>query len=134
MHDLSCHWVNILLYNYKWTLHVLPTSSMSRFRANTNLEFARTHIDNYICLTKGNPYNYVVKQKRVLIRLRDVGLTVMHTSHFSVRWGQNTSGMFYPEMVSNNNKKSTVNLTLTLMQNVEQLHRFLGEVQYYKEM
>ncbi len=58
----------------------------------------------------------------------------MHTNLAFVLWKQNTFVISYPEMVSNDNKKGTCISCINKPQNVRQLRKFLGMVQYYRDI
>jgi hypothetical protein len=99
------------------------------------LEYVRAYIEDLLVITKGSLDDHLDKLKQIFIQLRDAGLKINATK--SVFCAQETEYLGYiltrggiepqPKMVQ-------AILTLNLPNNVKELQRFLGMVQYYRDM
>jgi hypothetical protein len=98
------------------------------------LEFVRTYLDNLLCITKGSLDDHLSKQRKVLIRLRHTGLKVNAAKcSFCGIEKEYIGYVLTRDGVKHQPKKVQAILTLTLRQNIKQLCRFLGMVQYYRD-
>ena len=99
------------------------------------LEFIQTYIDDLLCITKGSLDDHLAKLRRVLIRLRDTGLKVnARKSFFCVVETEYLGYVLSRDGIKPQQKKVQAILALTPPQNVKQLRRFLGMVQYYRDI
>ena len=99
------------------------------------LEFVRAYLDDLLCISKGNLDNHLAKLQRVLIRLRNVGLKVnAHKSCFCAMETEYLGYILSKDGIKPQPQKVQAILTLTPPQNVKQLCRFLGMVQYYRDI
>eukprot|EP00804_Cyclotella_cryptica_P029062 CCRYP_005240-RA/>CCRYP_005240-RA protein AED:0.41 eAED:0.47 QI:0/0/0/1/0/0/3/0/297 len=90
------------------------------------LEFVRTYLDDLLCISKGSLEDHLNKLRRVFIRLRDAGLTVNARKILGY--------VLSRDGIKPQPKKVQAILALTPPQNVKQLRRFLGMVQYYRDI
>jgi hypothetical protein len=99
------------------------------------LEFVRTYLDDILCTSKGILGDHLNKLRRVLIRLRDAGLTVnARKSSFCALETEYLGYALSRDGIKPQPKKVQAILALTPPQNVKQLRRFLGMVQYYRDI
>jgi len=99
------------------------------------LESVQTYIYDLLCITKGSLDEHFAKLRRVLIRLRDAGLKVnVHTSFLCAVETEYLGYVLSRDGKKPQQKKVQAILTLTPPQNVKQLRRFLGMVQYYRDI
>eukprot|EP00804_Cyclotella_cryptica_P011519 CCRYP_019883-RA/>CCRYP_019883-RA protein AED:0.08 eAED:0.25 QI:0/-1/0/1/-1/1/1/0/404 len=99
------------------------------------LEFVRTYLDDLLCISKGNLEDHLNKLRRVFIRLRDAGLTVnARKSSFCAMETEYLGYVLSRDGIKPQPKKVQAILALTPSQNVKQLCRFLGMVQYYRDI
>eukprot|EP00804_Cyclotella_cryptica_P020477 CCRYP_019793-RB/>CCRYP_019793-RB protein AED:0.03 eAED:0.02 QI:0/0/0/1/0/0/2/0/728 len=99
------------------------------------LEFVRTYLDDLLCISKGSLEDHLNKLRRVFIRLRDAGLTVnARTSSFCAVETEYLGYVLSRDGIKPQPKKVQAILALTPPQNVKQLRRFLGTVQYYRDI
>eukprot|EP00804_Cyclotella_cryptica_P017417 CCRYP_016643-RA/>CCRYP_016643-RA protein AED:0.05 eAED:0.05 QI:1387/-1/1/1/-1/1/1/282/1119 len=99
------------------------------------LEFVQTYLDDLLCISKGNLEDYLTKLRRVFIRLRDAGLTVnARKSSFCAVETEYLGYVLSRDGIKPQPKKVQAILALTPPQNVKQLRRFLGMVQYYRDI
>jgi hypothetical protein len=99
------------------------------------LEFVRTYLDDILCISKGSLEDHLNKLRRVLIRLRDAGLTVnARKSSFCALETEYLGYVLSRDGIKPQPKKVQAILALTPPQNVKQLRRFLGMVQYYRDI
>jgi hypothetical protein len=99
------------------------------------LEYVRAYIDNLLVITKGSLDDHLDKLKQVLVRLRDAGLKINATK--SVFCAQETEYLGYiltRDGIKPQPKKVQSILALNPPNNVKELQRFLGMVQYYRDM
>ena len=105
-------------------------AKMSELMAS--LEFVRTYLDDLLCISKGSLDDHLNKLRRVLIRLRDAGLTVnARKSSFCAVETEYLGYVLSRDGIKPQPQKVQAILALTPPQNVKQLRRFLGMVQYY---
>ena len=98
-------------------------------------EYVRAYIDNLLVITKGSLHDHLDKLKQVFIRLRNAGLKINATK--SVFCAQETEYLGYiltRDGIKPQPKKVQSILTLNPSNNVKELQRFLGMVQYYRDM
>ena len=133
---LSCRGVNILILRLPMGVACSPDifqAKMSELLAT--LEFVRTYLDDLLCISKGNLDDHLAKLRRVLIRLRNVGLKVnAHKSCFCAMETEYLGYILSREGIKPQPKKVQAILALTPPQNVKQLRMFLGIVQYYRDI
>eukprot|EP00804_Cyclotella_cryptica_P030421 CCRYP_008508-RA/>CCRYP_008508-RA protein AED:0.37 eAED:0.42 QI:0/0/0/1/0/0/3/0/445 len=99
------------------------------------LEFVRTYLDDLLCIRKGNLEDHLPKLRRVFIRLRDTGLTAnARKSSFCAMETESLGYVLSRDGINPQPKKVQAILALTPPQNVKQLRRFLGMVQYYRDI
>eukprot|EP00804_Cyclotella_cryptica_P010725 CCRYP_005516-RB/>CCRYP_005516-RB protein AED:0.40 eAED:0.40 QI:0/0/0/1/0/0/2/0/273 len=99
------------------------------------LEFIRTYLDDLLCISKGSLEDHLNKLRRVFIRLRDAGLTVnARKSSFCAVETEYLGYVLSRDGIKPQPKKVQAILALTPPQNVKQLRRFLGMVQYYRDI
>ena len=99
------------------------------------LEFIQTYPDDLLCISKGNLDNHLAKLRRVLIRLWNVGLKVnARKSCFCAVETEYLGYILSRDGIKPQPKKVPAILALTLPWNVKQLCRFLGMVQYYRDI
>eukprot|EP00804_Cyclotella_cryptica_P016680 CCRYP_001999-RA/>CCRYP_001999-RA protein AED:0.06 eAED:0.06 QI:1397/-1/1/1/-1/1/1/255/979 len=126
-------------YSYLW-LPMGVACSPDIFQAKMSelmatLEFVRTYLDDLLCISKGNLEDHLTKLRRVFIRLRDAGLTVnARKSSFCAVETEYLGYVLSRNGIKPQPKKVQAILALTPPQNVKQLRRFLGMVQYYRDI
>ena len=99
------------------------------------LEIVRTYLDDLLCISKGNLEDHLTKLRRVFIRLQDAGLTVnARKSSFCAMETEYLGYVLSRDGIKPQPKKVQAILALTTPQNVKQLRRFLGMVQYYRDI
>eukprot|EP00804_Cyclotella_cryptica_P013981 CCRYP_002486-RA/>CCRYP_002486-RA protein AED:0.28 eAED:0.38 QI:0/0/0/1/1/1/2/0/343 len=99
------------------------------------LEFVRTYLDDLLCIRKGSLEDHLNKLRRVFIRLRDAGLTGnARKSSFCAVETEYLGYVLSRDNIKPQPKKVQAILALTPPQNVKQLRRFLGMVQYYRDI
>ncbi len=99
------------------------------------LEYARAYIGDLLVITKGNLDDHLDKLKQVFIRLCNAGLKINATK--SVFCAQDTEYLGYiltRDCIKPQPKKVQSILALNPPNNVKELWRFLGMVQYYRDM
>ena len=98
-------------------------------------KMSELNLNELLCITKGSLDDHLEKLRRVLIRLQDVGLKVngpkysfcaIETKYLGYSLARNGIKL-QPQKVQ-------AILALTLPQNVKQFCRFLGMVQYYRDL
>ena len=100
-----------------------------------SLEFVRTYLDDLLCISKGSLEDHLNKLKKVLIRLRDAGLTVnARKSSFCAVETEYLGYVLSWDGIKPQPKKVQAILALAPPQNVKQLRTFLGMVQYYRDI
>ena len=99
------------------------------------LEFVRTYLDDLLCISKGSLVDHLNKLRRAFIRLQDAGLTVnARKSSFCAVETEYLGYILSRDGIKPQPKKVQAILALTPPQNVKQLRRFLGMVQYYRDI
>jgi hypothetical protein len=99
------------------------------------LEYIRAYIDDLLVITKGSLDDHLDKLKQIFIQLHDAGLKINATK--SVFCAQETEYLGYILTrggIKPQPKKVQAILVLKLPNNVKELQRFLGMVQYYRDM
>ena len=108
-------------------------AKMSELMAS--LAFVQTYLDDLLCISKGSLEDHLNKLRQVLIRLRDAGLTVnARKSSFCAVETEYLGYVLPRDGIKPQPKKVQAILALTPPQNVKQLRRFLGMVQYYRDL
>jgi hypothetical protein len=99
------------------------------------LEYLRVYIDDLLVINKGSLDDHLDKLKQVFIKLRDAGLKINATK--SVFCVQETAYLGYILTrggIKPQPKKVQAILMLNPPNNINELQRFLGMVQYYRDM
>jgi hypothetical protein len=95
------------------------------------LEFIRTYIDDLLCTTKGSVDDDIMSLRQVLIRVRHTGLKVnAKKCSFCATETEYLGYVLTREGIKPQPKMVQGIIALTPPQNVKQLRRFLGMVQY----
>ena len=99
------------------------------------LEFVQTYIDDLLCITKGSLDDHLSKLKRVFIGLRDVQLKVNACkSLFCTTETEYIGYVLSRDGIKPQKKNLQVILALMPPRSVKELGRFLGMVQYYRDI
>jgi hypothetical protein len=99
------------------------------------LEYVRAYIDDLLVITKDSLNDHIDKLKQVFIRLRDAGLKINATkSVFCVQETEYLGYILTRGGIKPQPKKVQAILALNPPNNVKELQRFLGMVQYYRDM
>ena len=99
------------------------------------LEFVQAYIDDILCITKVSLDNKLSKLKRVFMRLQDAGLKVNACkSSFCATEAEYLGYVLSRDGIKPQKKKVHAILTLMPPRSVKELHRFLGMVQYYRDI
>jgi hypothetical protein len=99
------------------------------------LEFVRTYLDDLLCITKGNLEDHLLRLREVLIRLRDAGLKVnADKSKFCALETEYLGYILTRDGIKPQPNKVQAILALKPPTNVKELRRFLGMVQYYRDL
>jgi len=99
------------------------------------LEFVRTYLDDLLCITKGDLEDHLQRLREVLIRLRDAGLKInADKSKFCAHETEYLGYVLTREGIKPQSNKVQAILALTPPTNVKELRRFLGMVQYYRDL
>jgi hypothetical protein len=99
------------------------------------LEFVRAYIDDLLCITKGTLDDHLAKLDLVLSRLQDVNLKVnARKSNFCATETEYLGYILSRDGIKPQPKKVQSILALTPPKNVKDLRRFLGMVQYYRDL
>ena len=99
------------------------------------LKFIQTYLDDLLCISKDDQDDHIAKLQKVLNRLRNAGLNV--NAFKSCVCAMKTEYLGYIQSRGGTKpqpKKVQAFLTLTPPQNVKQLCRFLGMVQYCRDI
>ena len=101
----------------------------------STLEFVRAYIDDLLCITKGSFEDHLDKLREVLRRLQNAGLKVNARKCF---WGTDeTEYLGYiltRDGIKPQPKKVEAILAIKPPTKVKELRRFLGMVQYYRDL
>ena len=99
------------------------------------LEFVRAYINDLLCITKGSLDDHLSKLRKVLIRLRCTGLKANAAKcSFCATETEYLGNVLTREGIKPQLKMVEAIFELRPPQNVKQLHRFLGMVQYYRDL
>ena len=110
-----------------------PSSKMSELMGT--LEFVQTYINDLLCITKGSLDDHLSKLRRVFIRLRDARLKVnARNSSFCATDTEYLGYVLSWDGINPHKKKVQAILTLMPPRSVKELRRFLGMVQYYRDI
>ena len=108
-------------------------SKMSELMAT--LEFVRTYLDDLLCITKGSLEDHLDKLRQVLTRLQDAGLKVnADKSKFCAFETEYLGYILTRDGIKPQESKVQAILALKPPTNVKELRRFLGMVQYYRDL
>eukprot|EP00804_Cyclotella_cryptica_P006302 CCRYP_010141-RA/>CCRYP_010141-RA protein AED:0.41 eAED:0.30 QI:0/-1/0/1/-1/0/1/0/449 len=127
----------------KYSYHRLPmriAGSPDIFQSKmmelmATLEFVRAYIDDLLCITKGTLEDHLAKLELVLSRLQDANLKVnARKSNFCAIETEYLGYILSREGIKPQPKEVQSILVLTPPKNVKDLHRFLGMVQYYRDL
>ena len=100
-----------------------------------NLEFVRTYLDDLLTITKLDLSDHLDKLKKVLTRLREAGLKVnAEKSKFCAHETEYLGYILTRDGIKPQSKKIEAILAINPPTNVKELRRFLGMVQYYRDM
>ena len=101
----------------------------------STLEFVRAYIDDLLCITKGDLEDHLAKLKLFLTRLQDANLKVnAHKSFFCTIEMEYLGYILTQDGIKPQPKKVQSILALTPPKSVKELRRFLGMVQYYRDI
>eukprot|EP00804_Cyclotella_cryptica_P018673 CCRYP_007176-RA/>CCRYP_007176-RA protein AED:0.23 eAED:0.26 QI:0/-1/0/1/-1/1/1/0/298 len=99
------------------------------------LEFVRAYIDDLLCITKGTLEDHLAKLELVLSRLQDTNLKVnARKSNLCAIETEYLGYILSRDGIKPQPKKVQSILALTPPKNVKNLSRFLGMVQYYRDL
>ncbi len=99
------------------------------------LEFVRAYTNNLLCITKGSLDDHLSKLRQVLIRLRCIGSKVNAAKcSFCATETEYLGYVLTREGIKPQPKMVEAILMLTPTQNIKQLCKFLGMVQYYRDL
>jgi hypothetical protein len=108
-------------------------SKMSELMAT--LEFVRTYLDDLLCITKGSLTDHLNKLKKVFNKLQEAGLKVnADKSKFCAIETEYLGYILTRDGIKPQANKVQAILALNLPKNVKELRRFLGMVQYYRDL
>jgi hypothetical protein len=108
-------------------------SKMSELMAA--LEFVRTYLDDLLCITKASLEDHLEKLRVVLTRLQDAGLKInADKSKFCAHETEYLGYVLTRDGIKPQMNKVQAILALTPPTNVKELRRFLGMVQYYRDL
>ena len=99
------------------------------------LQFVKTYLHDLLCITRASLEDHLEKQREVLTRLREAGLKVnARKSKFSTKETKYLGYVLTTNGIKPQQKKIQTILALTLPTGVKDLCRFLGMVQYYRDL
>ena len=99
------------------------------------LEFVRTYLDDLLCITKGNLADHLDKLRQVFDKLQDAGLKVnADKSKFCALETEYLGYILTRDGIKPQTNKIEAILALKSPTNVKELRRFLGMVQYYRDL
>ena len=108
-------------------------SKMSELMAT--LEFVRTYLDDLLCITKGSLKDHLSKLKEVFNKLQEAGLKVnAEKSKFCAIETEYLGYILTRDGIKPQENKVQAILALKPPTNVKELRRFLGMVQYYRDL
>ena len=100
-----------------------------------SLEYVKTYIDDTLVITKDTFVDHLKKLEQVLIRLRDAGLRVnIDKSFFAEDEIEYLGYILTQQGIKPQAKKVSAIIALLPPKNVRELRRFLGMVQYYRDL
>jgi hypothetical protein len=100
-----------------------------------SLEYVKTYIDDILVITKDDFVDHLKKLEQVLIRLRDAGLRVnIDKSFFAEDEIEYLGYILTQQGIKPQAKKVSAIIALLPPKNVRELRRFLGMVQYYRDL
>ena len=100
-----------------------------------SLEYVRAYIDDLLVITRGTLEDHLEKLREVLRRLRDVGLKVNAAKSFFCTHEIEYLGYILARGgIKPQRKKVQAILAINPPNNVKELRKFLGMVQYYHDM
>ena len=99
------------------------------------LEFVKTYLDDVLCISNSTFEDHLQKLRQVLIRLRDAGLKVnAPKSKFCATETEYLGYVLTRDGIKPQMKKVEAILRLTPPTNVKTLRKFLGLIQYYRDL
>ncbi len=99
------------------------------------LEYVRAYIDDLLVITKGSLDDHIDKLKQVFIRLCDAGLKINATkSVFCVQETEYLGYILTRDFIKPQPKKVRSILPINPTNNVKEIQKFLGMVQYYRDV
>ena len=108
-------------------------SKMSELMAA--LEFVRTYLDDLLCITRASLEDHLEKLRLVLTRLQDAGLKInADKSKFCAHETEYLGYVLTRDGIKPQINKVQAILALKPPTNVKELRRFLGMVQYYRDL
>jgi hypothetical protein len=108
-------------------------SKMSELMAT--LEFVRTYLDDLLCITKGSLRDHLDKLREVFNKLQEAGLRVnADKSKFCAIETEYLGYILTRDGIKPQTNKVQAILALKPPNNVKELRRFLGMVQYYRDL
>ena len=108
-------------------------SKMSELMAT--LEFVRTYLDDLLCITKGDLKDHLAKLRLVFDKLQGAGLKVnADKSNFCATETEYLGYILTRDGIKPQANKVQAILALEPPSNVKELRRFLGMVQYYRDL
>ena len=99
------------------------------------LEFVRTYLDDLLIITKGSLEDHLEKLSVVLTRLQEAGLRInADKSNFCTLETEYLGYILTRDAIKPQPNKVQAMLALAPPRNVKELRRFLGMVQYYRDL
>ncbi len=99
------------------------------------LEFVRTYFDDLLIITKGNLEDHLEKLSMVLTRLQDASLKINTDDlNFCTLEMDYLGYILTRDGIKLQSNKVQAMLAQALLRNVKELRRFLGMVQYYRDL
>ena len=99
------------------------------------LEFVRTYLDDLLIITKGSLEDHLEKLSMVLTRLQEAGLRInADKSNFCTLETEYLGYILTRDGIKPQPNKVQAMLALAPPRNVKELRRFLGMVQYYRDL
>ena len=99
------------------------------------LEFIQTYLDDLLITTKGSLEDHLEKLSMVLTRLQDAGLKInADKSNFCTLEMEYLGYILTRDGIKPQPNKVQAMHALALPRNIKELHRFLGMVQYYRDL
>jgi hypothetical protein len=100
-----------------------------------SLEYVRAYIDDLLVITRGTLEDHVEKLREVLRRLRNTGLKVNAAKSFFCTHKIEYLGYILARGgIKPQQKKVQAILVINPPNNVKEIRKFLGMVQYYRDM